>query len=156
MNHKITDDGGIIFNVCSPKETKPILISSIILLIVAIYVPLVLVVTLQVFSYKALLNSTSNNQIASQPARVQRIRRVNRTFLLVIITFFLMTLPIGIITPWVYYGMFFKGEKVVADKDNTFFQVASMSQLLLTANSSVNPIIYSKVHIKIKKLLRRC
>ena len=114
--------------------TKDILLISIL--------PLPILIFLQIALYRAIVHSSQQFQLDAN--RIRTMKRVRKTFCTVILAFFVLTVPAGtyfvVINGIIYYTSYVTKYTLELSR---FFNI------LLTLNSCVNPLIYSKIH-------RRC
>ena len=111
------------------------------------------IMAIQFLSYKALQNSTTSISIATNPTRIQHIQRANRTFAVVIIVFFAMTSPVGVVSVWIQYNAA-NNTNFLSHKRLLIAKISGISQMFLLGNSSANPLIYGQIYRKIWNILR--
>ena len=141
-------------NMCIPSNVEAIMISSLIITILGTFIPMLCIMAIQFLSYKALQNSTTSTSIATNPTRIQQIQRANRTFAVVIVVFFAMTSPVGVVSVWIQYNAA-NNKDFLSDKRLLIAKISGISQMFLLGNSSANPLIYGQIHRKIWSILQR-
>ena len=139
-------------STCEPSNLKAIMLSSLTMTIIAIFLPMLCIMVIQVLSYRALQNSTTNTSIASNQTRIQHVRRANCTFVVVVTVFFAMTAPVGVFSVWVQYSAV-KNSDFLSDKNLAISKFSGISQVILLANSSANPLVYGHIHRRIWRVI---
>ena len=110
------------------------------------FIPLPILITLQVATYRAIVKSARQFQVDSN--RMRTMKRVRESFCIVILAFFLLTFPVSIFSITAY-SILNVNPHIRSDSLNLLYQLSNFFNKLLTLNSCVNSLIYSKIH-------RRC
>ena len=117
-----------------------------------IFLPLFLIVVVQLLTYMHLTQSARRRRSTVQDvARIKELNRVSGVFATIAGVFFTLTLPssIFILIFWHYVIHDFT---FVLRHRHLMNDLSGIFNILLATNSCVNPLLYAKIH---KKLLRR-
>ena len=113
------------------------------------FIPLPIIVTLHVLSYRAIVQSAERFELDTN--RVRTMKKVRRTFCIVIVVFFLLTSP----SQAVYFTLTFiwKFYPHLTPKYTVLRNLDIFLNLLLSFNSCANPFIYAKLHRRFSRCL---
>ena len=127
---------------------KPMAVMAVSQSLIGTIVPMIVIIIIQVRSHLAL--KQSGHQFGSNANRIQRMKKVNRTFLVVACLFFGMAAPAGVlfIYKWVMYAY---NPRMIS---TTIFNLSRFFHFILSLNCCANPIIYAKIHRRIAPLIR--
>ena len=108
-----------------------------------VFLPLSIITVIQILSYRAIVNSASNFNL--DEARIRTINKVRKTFVIVVIVFFVLVTPAHVYIFIMDYLIKYHTQFSLDNKDN-IIRLRSIFNLVLTFNSAVNPFIYAKIH----------
>ena len=114
------------------------------------FVPLPIILILQMLSYNAITRSARQFQWNSH--RVRTIKSVRQTFSAVVAIFFFLTAPTEIFG--VTIVCIWKFAPSMMPPMRTYDTLARLFNLLLSCNSCANPFIYAKIHRKFTRCLQ--
>ena len=154
-NLKTYIDGTVYeYSTCESKMSyKELLIANFVTFSIGVWVPMILIAlvyTLTFLKLKELAEITRNS--SSQPSSAQ-LKKISRTFTTVILVFYICYLPatiVSTISSWKLYYFELNPKNDISRNDIEVISTAfTISHLLMYTNCSLNPVIYSKVHIRI-------
>ena len=108
------------------------------------FLPMIIIVTVQILSYKELQKSARQCRASSN--RDRYVKKVFRTFVIIVVTFFVLATPFCILELLVFWT----GPSVVPSNANLYRSFI----LLLSINSCANPLIYGRIHRTLFKLIK--
>ena len=112
------------------------------------FIPLPILVALHFLSYKAILKSAQ--QFNMDNNRLKTMKQVRKTFFVVIVIFFCLTVPTEIQT--VVVVAFWNFKQDMLPPVTLLVKLATFFDLLHSFNSCANPFIYAKIHKKLSKI----
>ena len=141
--------------ICAANNNTNLVIGAFVSTLFATFLPLIVISITQGLSYFALKKSTRDMSITSNPTRIRQIRRVNRGFAVVVIAFFVMTTPSGVLALWLSYNAR-RNSNFIEENIDLLVQLTGVLYFILIANSATNPLIYSRLDRKIRRKLTKC
>ena len=117
-----------------------------------IWFPMLIIFLVHIMMYVRLKNRALTRQGTSSHDYQGQLSRISRTFTTILVTFYICYLPTSIQHMILLCDKYFKKEIVDPDIYN---HALTITNLLLFCNSSMNPIIYSKIHLKIYSSIRK-
>ena len=123
---------------------------------IGLWIPMLVIPIVYIQIYLELKKQTQLRKYSSTHEPSAQLTRISRTFISVLVVFYVCYLPTTIIDAIYVYSV--NAEmNVNTDLLDTSYVV---TQSLLFSNSCLNPVIYSKIHLKIyhyiKQLIRTC
>ena len=116
------------------------------------FIPLPIILNIQMLSYREL--KKSGNQLNTNVNRIRIIRRVGRSFRLVLLVFFSLMTPASVFFPSIHYLDIFKPH-IFSSNILLITKLVRVFNLMVTLHSCVNAFIYGKVHRSIRKIYAR-
>ena len=149
-NNLMTYIDGTVYNysICSWDVSKN---DYLIFTLLGIWLPMLLMAISHISMFSKLKKEAAIRQQYSTHDSQAQLAQISRTFTVVLLTFYICYLPYTIQNA--VYALFAKG--VIKNIDFSTFNIAAiMSNFLLFTNSAMNPIIYSKLHLRIFDSIR--
>ena len=130
--------------ICELNSSKMIILGLLIkdALLIGV-IPLPILIMLHIATYRAIMKSSQQFQLDAN--RMRTLKRVRKTFFVVIITFFSLTFPPCIYFLSVHCMINFK-PSMLYYKEHILVPLTRFFNILVSLNSVVNPLIYSKIH----------
>ena len=116
-----------------------------------LWIPMVLITIVYIFMYRKLKEQANVRQEITLHNSQSQMEMIWRTFTIVLLAFYICFLPISICRAFAVYCSYFKKD---FDKE-AFMTALTFAIFLSNTNSSLNPIIYSKLHQKIYKYIKQ-
>ena len=113
------------------------------MIIVVTYIPIIIISTTQYCAYRSLQKSSEQFGMDERRARV--MRRVFNKFIVVIVVFFVLTTPLSVLILFYYWHDI----EYLAKHFDHIDYLYEVFRLLMTINSSVNPLIYEGLGEKV-------
>ena len=138
-------------SICKNEYPSPLLF-YVLKNVVGLFIPLFIVGIFQILTWKTLRQSKAKKIMTRSKKRHRNLRRASLTCFLIVVAFFLLTLPNRIFEIWVMYQSIFNRQwfKMHAA---TLFDLWDGTNVLLVFNACINPLIYAKVH---RRLTNNC
>ena len=114
------------------------------------FIPCPLMITLHILSYRKLTQSAQLFNLDT--TRVRNLKKVRQTFYIVVITFFVLTVPTQIYSVTLVVMLTFY-QQVLINNYKLFFDMGLYFNLLNSFNCCANPFIYAKIHRRFKPCL---
>ena len=140
-----------VYNRCvSYMSEKDNMIYTFITFSVSIWLPMILIGVVSCCTYMKMKKRAQISKHISSKDYDAQLVQLSRLFTIVTLVFYVCYLPSTIhYTIYVYYR-----NSQDAFNWDSFNRATFFTELLLFSNSSLNPLIYSKIHLKIFKLLK--
>ena len=116
-----------------------------------IWFPMLLIVIVYAMMYVRLKHQAEIRQQASSHDSRSQLTRISRSFTTVLVTFYVCYLPATIQHIMYFHYRYYKKEI----SPYVYNDILTITNLLLFSNSCMNPIIYSKIHLKIYRSIRK-
>ena len=141
-----------VYDTCvTIMDHKDYVINTSIMYTLGIWLPMLLIAAVYIVMYLKLKKQAQLTQNHSTQDSHAQLNRISRTFTIVLLVFYICYLPFTLQSAIYYYLDNFKKVKYY----NAHHIVFSINQVLLFSNSSMNPVIYSKIHVKIFNCFKR-
>ena len=147
-----------IYDKCSDKEiiNLELIINTFVTCSLGIWLPMILIGITYIAMYLKLKKEAQITQSNSTLDSQAQLNRISRTFTTVLFVFYICYLPLSV-QHAIYYYFKYTNRTI---NESVYNNCWAISQFLLYTNSCLNPIIYSKVHLKIyncvRKLVTKC
>ena len=148
--HLYIDGIGYIYSLCDRVENgrKQNLLYTILTSIFGVWLPLLLIAMINILMYIKLRRQAKQMQSTSSQDSNAQINTLSRTFTIILVALYVCYLPFTI-------QIVINGYVEYTSKAAVLKHIHPFSHFLWFCNSAVNPIIYSKVHVKIWNLVKR-
>ena len=118
--------------------------------VIGVWLPMSMIATIYGLFYMKLKQQAQiRRQNSSQDSRSQMMK-ISRTFTVVVLVYFICYLPHTILNIMHYYSQY-ANELISVD---TFNRAIPFTNFLIFSNSCLNPLIYSKIHVKIHNRIK--
>ena len=135
------------FRMLGPKSEQAYLASWN---TISIFLPLMTIIIIQYHAYNVLKHSS--DQLTKDAIRIRSLKKVFRTFLVVIAVFFLLTAPATIFDLYVWHIMVHH-RPIFVSKVSFFHKLRCIFYIILSLNSCVNPLIYANLGTKFRLIV---
>ena len=115
--------------------------------VVASFLPLTIIIFIQILSWTTLQQSMRKLKILKNQRRSDRLKKASRTYLSIVVVFFILTLPKGIY--YICFMYWYENNIPIIYRNKIVWQLLDITQLLLVFHSCVNPLIYAKLYRQI-------
>ena len=116
------------------------------------WIPLFLTIFCHFLMYKKLRKQPlSGTNSASSLNYQQQLRRITVKFIVIICAFYTCILPLTIVETYITYQRY-RGIKIMSA--TKYHTILSLCTLLMNCNSSLNPLIYANVHLRLYASIR--
>ena len=130
---------------------KDLMINTFITHTLGIWLPMLLIAITYIAMYRKLKKEAQLAQNNSTQDSHAQLTQISQTFTIVLFVFYICYLPLSI--QHVVYYYFRYSERPI--NKSAYINYRAITQFLLYTNSCLNPIIYSKVHLKIYNYFRK-
>ena len=130
-------------------SVKDNLIFSTSIYAIGILLPMLLIVMVYISIYVKLKKQAQFRRHSASINSDAQIVQLSQTFTIVVLVFFICYLPITLLATMSQYSLYRNKSNAITKIARTIFTV------LLFGNSCMNPIIYSKIHVKIYNHVKR-
>ena len=126
-------------------------------LVLLSFIPMIIITVTNVSMFKLLGKQPKLESTSEEKKRTQKIKKMSKTFFIVFVTYFMLTLPHGIAVLIVQYYFKYDLEYLIENitiHGGTIIKWSDGTLLLFVFNSCVNAFIYGKAHLKVMKIVR--
>ena len=118
---------------------------------IGIWSPMLLIAVIYILMYLKLKKQAEIRQHCSSQDSNNQMTQISQTFTIVLVVFYICYLPSTIIYTYLTYL-----DSINQDHDSvTTNTVLGIANILMYTNSSMNPVIYSKIHVRIYKVVKQ-
>ena len=153
INQKVAKRFGYVKNVAYYHVTcflempyGEYIIAKVVGNIIGVWIPLIIVVIVHIVMFLKLRKQAQIAARSNSNETLDQLQRISKTFLLTVLSFFICLLPLSILDTI---------ELVQSDVQNYYFWKCRNFYIHLANMSiSLNPIVYSKIHVRIYKMIQ--
>ena len=130
-------------NQCTEEDKRKILyVYYLIVYSIGLWMPLLLVIIVHVAMYLKLKTLALVRAASTSSDTQGQLNRISRVFLMTVVAFYICTLPLSVLTIFVYLG-----DKLPSN--GYIIMAQNFAIPLQISNCCLNPFIYSKIHQKV-------
>ena len=119
-------------------------------------IPAFVITTIHILIFRAIKKKTKDCNAAREKNRIRQLRKISKTFCLIAAAFFVLVLPRSIYTICLCLLAKHKPQIFMSSETGEIFHITKIIlDFLNTFNSCISPILYVKIHVRVRKLWQK-